>query len=188
MLLRKKGILSVFALRRNSNWIFLFCGLSCIYLLSLLYISGSPLNAAEKSEELLARAKQLEKKEKELEQREKLMRYQEEMIAKKLAELEKVPFMGGTGGTGADFEKMEAVKKAFLHAWGGYEMVWGHDELLPVSGQPSDWCGCGMTILDSLDTLWIMGLREQFQRAKEWVSSSLSFNQVSFAFSPFDVT
>ncbi|KAK9094950.1 hypothetical protein Scep_026419 [Stephania cephalantha] len=37
--------------------------------------------------------------------------------------------------------------------------------------------GLGATLIDSLDTLFIMGLDEQFQKAKEWVATSLDFNK-----------
>ena len=35
--------------------------------------------------------------------------------------------------------------------------------------------GMGMTLLDSLDVLWIMGMKEEFQRARDWVVDNLSF-------------
>ena len=34
-----------------------------------------------------------------------------------------------------------------------------------------------MTLLDSLDTLWLMGLREEFDDATEWVRNNLNFNK-----------
>lgn len=46
-----------------------------------------------------------------------------------------------------------------LHAWRGYEQyAWGHDELCPLtkSGKNS-FGGLGATIVDSLDTLHMMG-------------------------------
>ena len=38
--------------------------------------------------------------------------------------------------------------------------AWGHDELKPVSKGWHEWFGIGLTIVDSLDTMWIMGLKE----------------------------
>jgi len=38
--------------------------------------------------------------------------------------------------------------------------AWGRDELKPVSRGWIDYMGVGLTILDSLDTLYIMGLNE----------------------------
>lgn len=42
-----------------------------------------------------------------------------------------------------------------------------------------DWLGLGATIVDSLDTLWIMGLKSEFQEARDWVANSLDFNKVT---------
>lgn len=36
----------------------------------------------------------------------------------------------------------------------------------------------GASIIDSLDTLYIMGLMEEYNDAKEWVQSSLDLNSV----------
>lgn len=37
----------------------------------------------------------------------------------------------------------------------------------------SDWFGLGLTIIDSLDTLYIMDMQEEYQEAKKWVVDSL---------------
>jgi hypothetical protein len=50
--------------------------------------------------------------------------------------------------------------------------------LKPVDGQAQNWMGLGLTIVDSLDTLWIMNLKEDFEEAKSWVASNLNFNVV----------
>ncbi|XP_076352000.1 endoplasmic reticulum mannosyl-oligosaccharide 1,2-alpha-mannosidase-like [Tachypleus tridentatus] len=71
----------------------------------------------------------------------------------------------------------EAVVEAFKHAWKGYrEHAWGHDHLKPVSKSFHDWFGVGLTLIDALDTMFIMGLKEEFQEAREWVASKLDFN------------
>lgn len=36
--------------------------------------------------------------------------------------------------------------------------------------------GMGMTLVDSLDTLWLMGLKEEFQEARDWVEHNLNFD------------
>lgn len=47
------------------------------------------------------------------------------------------------------------------HAWKAYRTyAWGYDELLPLSKSPSPWFGLGLTIVDSIDTLYIMNLTE----------------------------
>jgi hypothetical protein len=35
-----------------------------------------------------------------------------------------------------------------------------------------------LTIVDALDTLWIMDLKDEFRAGQEWVRTSLSFNKV----------
>lgn len=60
-------------------------------------------------------------------------------------------------------ERQKAVVNALKHAWNGYKRyAWGHDHLKPISMQSSEWIKCGLTIVDSLDTIIIMGLKEGF--------------------------
>lgn len=48
---------------------------------------------------------------------------------------------------------------AFLHAWAAYKKyAWGHDELKPISQTWQEWMGVGLTIVDAIDTAYIMGL------------------------------
>ncbi|CAH2316853.1 endoplasmic reticulum mannosyl-oligosaccharide 1,2-alpha-mannosidase [Pelobates cultripes] len=75
-------------------------------------------------------------------------------------------------------ERQEAVLEAFRHAWKGYKaFAWGHDELKPISKSFNEWFGLGLTLIDALDTMWIMGLKEEFEEAKEWVATKLDFNK-----------
>lgn len=61
----------------------------------------------------------------------------------------------------SEVDRLEAVRDAFRHAWKGYkEYAWGHDELKPISKSFGEWFGLGLTLIDSLDTMWIMGLKE----------------------------
>lgn len=65
-------------------------------------------------------------------------------------------FFAGSSG-----ERQSAVVKAFLHAWKGYRnYAWGHDHLKPISKSYQNWFGLGLTIVDSLDTMYIMRLKE----------------------------
>lgn len=52
-----------------------------------------------------------------------------------------------------------AVKDAFVRSWAAYEaQAWTWDELRPVSGGGKNtFGGWAATLVDSLDTLWIMG-------------------------------
>uniref|UniRef100_A0A8C3G5D6 alpha-1,2-Mannosidase n=1 Tax=Cyclopterus lumpus TaxID=8103 RepID=A0A8C3G5D6_CYCLU len=73
---------------------------------------------------------------------------------------------------------LEAVQEAFLHSWKGYkDFAWGHDELRPLSKSYSEWFGLGLTLIDALDTMWILGLKKEFEEAKSWVATELTFNK-----------
>jgi mannosidase alpha-like ER degradation enhancer 2 len=72
------------------------------------------------------------------------------------------------------------VRVEFLHAWRGYvRHAWGHDELRPLSKRPHDWYGepLYMTQVDALDTLVIMGLKDEAARTREFVAENLSFDR-----------
>ncbi|CAL8328551.1 unnamed protein product [Arctogadus glacialis] len=74
--------------------------------------------------------------------------------------------------------RLEGVRESFRHAWRGYkEFAWGHDELKPITKTYAEWFGLGLTLIDALDTMWILGLKEEFAEAREWVSTELSFNK-----------
>uniref|UniRef100_A0AAA9U0J9 alpha-1,2-Mannosidase n=1 Tax=Bos taurus TaxID=9913 RepID=A0AAA9U0J9_BOVIN len=75
-------------------------------------------------------------------------------------------------------ERQKAVVDAFLHAWAGYrKFAWGHDELKPLTRSFSEWFGLGLTLIDALDTMWILGLKKEFQEARKWVSKKLRFRK-----------
>lgn len=58
-------------------------------------------------------------------------------------------------------DRQKEVRNAFKHAWQGYKrFAWGYDHLRPVSETYSEWMDCGLTIVDSIDTIIIMGLEE----------------------------
>lgn len=86
-------------------------------------------------------------------------------------------------------KRREAIKAGMKHAWDSYrKYAWGKDELKPLSNRGVDvWGGMGVTLVDSLDTLWVMGMKQEFEEAKRWVDSSLSFNRAG-AVSVFETT
>lgn len=64
-------------------------------------------------------------------------------------------------------QKLDTIKGVFKRSWSGYkEFAWLHDEVRPVTGLYKDpFAGWGATLVDALDTLWIMGLKEEFEEA-----------------------
>ncbi|KAH0534037.1 hypothetical protein FGG08_007362 [Glutinoglossum americanum] len=63
--------------------------------------------------------------------------------------------------------RLQTVKDSFVHTWKGYkEHAWMEDELAPLSGgNRTTFGGWAATLVDSLDTLWIMGLHDDFEQA-----------------------
>jgi len=82
------------------------------------------------------------------------------------------------------------VRDAFLHAWRGYRrFAWGTDELQPVSKKGRDSFGnIGMTVLDSLTTLHLMGLHEEFEQGADFVRKHLDFDSADREVSVFELT
>ena len=61
--------------------------------------------------------------------------------------------------------KLNIIRESFKHAWNGYKKYGlPHDEVKPLSKSFADpFMGWGATLVDTLDTLWIMGLKQEFQ-------------------------
>ncbi|EFX05379.1 class 1 alpha-mannosidase [Grosmannia clavigera kw1407] len=64
-------------------------------------------------------------------------------------------------------ERLAYVKANFTHAWTGYKtQAWLKDEVRPIKGGGVErFGGWAATLVDSLDTLWIMGLTSEFEEA-----------------------
>ena len=58
----------------------------------------------------------------------------------------------------------EEVRQEMVHCWRGYsQMAWGKDEVRPMHGAGvNNWGGLGITLIDALDTLYLMGLKDEF--------------------------
>ncbi|XP_041109034.1 mannosyl-oligosaccharide 1,2-alpha-mannosidase IA isoform X2 [Polyodon spathula] len=88
-------------------------------------------------------------------------------------------------------EKRAKIKEMMKFAWDNYkEYAWGVNELKPVSkqGHSSNLFGSiqGATIVDALDSLYIMDMQEEFKAATDWVEKSLNFN-VNAEISVFEI-
>lgn len=64
-------------------------------------------------------------------------------------------------------KRLAAVKASFQHSWTGYKKyAWRKDEVTPITGNyKNPFGGWAATLVDSLDTLWIMGLETDFNLA-----------------------
>ncbi|KAJ5678649.1 Mannosyl-oligosaccharide 1-2-alpha-mannosidase [Penicillium macrosclerotiorum] len=76
--------------------------------------------------------------------------------------------------------RREKVRDVFKISWDGYEKeAWGFDEYNPVSGKNRNMVkdGMGWIIVDALDTMILMNLTSQVRHAREWISTSLRYDQ-----------
>ncbi|KAI0012892.1 glycoside hydrolase family 47 protein [Xylariaceae sp. FL0662B] len=76
--------------------------------------------------------------------------------------------------------RRDRVVEAFTLSWDAYERyAWGYDEFHPVSkkGQQMTPKGMGWIIVDALDTMILMNLTSRVTHAREWISSSLTYDQ-----------
>ncbi len=76
----------------------------------------------------------------------------------------------------------EEVKAEMAWAWDHYRArAWGKDEIRPVSGTFASFPlkgdrHLGLSLVEALDTLWVMGLDSRFQEGVDWVKAHLSFD------------
>jgi mannosyl-oligosaccharide alpha-1,2-mannosidase len=84
------------------------------------------------------------------------------------------------------------VKEMIRHAWDGYvKYAFGENEVKPITkkGHSAVVFGktkVGATLVDSLDTLYIAGLYDEFNDAKRWVESQFSINEIDSYISFFE--
>lgn len=78
------------------------------------------------------------------------------------------------------------------HAWHGYEKyAWGYNVLRPLSRSGGSQgifsrYRLGATIIDSLDTLYIMNMTDEFGRARDWVDKNFVLTDVDDEVSVFE--
>lgn len=68
-------------------------------------------------------------------------------------------------------KRRDEVRRVLAKAWGNYkEFAWLRDELKPQTGGAKDtFGGWAATMIDALDTLWLMGMKREFKEAVQAV-------------------
>jgi len=82
------------------------------------------------------------------------------------------------------------VRAEFLHAWNGYkQFAWGHDDLKPLSKTYHDWYAepLLMTPVEALDTMILMGLKDEAAATRESIVRNLSFDK-NISVQNFEIT
>uniref|UniRef100_A0AAY4BH34 alpha-1,2-Mannosidase n=1 Tax=Denticeps clupeoides TaxID=299321 RepID=A0AAY4BH34_9TELE len=87
----------------------------------------------------------------------------------------------GKPGDPQTLQRRDKVKEMMKFAWDNYKhYAWGKNELRPLTrnGHIGTMFGGlrGASIIDSLDTLYIMDLLEEYEEAKDWVENNLDLN------------
>lgn len=73
----------------------------------------------------------------------------------------------------------DEVRQEFLHSWNAYKKyAWRHDGLKPLSKTYYDWYSAPlyMSLVDALDTMILMGLKEEADSVREFIATNLSFD------------
>ncbi|NBW12148.1 MAG: glycoside hydrolase family 47 protein [Caulobacteraceae bacterium] len=92
------------------------------------------------------------------------------------------PAFARQGAPSEDWAALGAdVKAEFKWAWDHYvEKAWGKDEINPVSGTSQSFFieghDLGLSLVEALDTLWIMELDDEFRAGVDWVKANLDFD------------
>ncbi|KAH0788440.1 Mannosyl-oligosaccharide 1,2-alpha-mannosidase IB [Histomonas meleagridis] len=75
-----------------------------------------------------------------------------------------------------DSSKLSKVKNAFAVSWDGYKKcAFGKDFLQPISCKGSNWLNASLTLIDSLDTLWIFGMKDEFNEAVDFLEKNFEY-------------
>ncbi|XP_055628514.1 mannosyl-oligosaccharide alpha-1,2-mannosidase IA isoform X2 [Toxorhynchites rutilus septentrionalis] len=89
-------------------------------------------------------------------------------------------------------ERRNKVKEMMIHAWDNYKLyAWGKNELKPISkrGHSGSIFGAfdlGATIVDGLDTLYLMGLHKEFDEGRDWIERKFTLENVGNDLSVFE--
>lgn len=75
----------------------------------------------------------------------------------------------------------QQVRDEFLHAWHGYKYIaWGYDEVQPISGAGRNFFlnghSFGLSIIEAMDTLYVMQLDAELESCLAWLRSHLNFD------------
>ena len=92
------------------------------------------------------------------------------------------PAIGQDMGATVDWHALAAdVRSEMRWAWRHYRArAWGRDQIRPIGGGyesfPLKNHHLGLSLIEAMDTLWVMGLDAEFADALQWVRRDLSFD------------
>lgn len=86
-------------------------------------------------------------------------------------------------------KRKEEVKEEFRFVWSNYvNRAMGFDSIRPVDGLgQNDWGGVNLFMIESLDTMYLMGFHDWFNEAADFVTANTDFGR-NFTSSVFETT
>ena len=93
-----------------------------------------------------------------------------------------LPAAGFAAGSTENWHALgEDVRNEMRWAWRNYrDRAWGKDQIKPISGGvesfPLKDHHLGLSLVEALDTLWVMGLDDEFNDGVDWVKRNLDFD------------
>lgn len=84
------------------------------------------------------------------------------------------------------------IKEMTLHAWNSYKLhAWGKNELRPITKTSYDdgifgKYSTGLTIVDSMDTLYLMNLTAEYEHGRNWIANSFCLDEVDQKINVFE--
>jgi mannosyl-oligosaccharide alpha-1,2-mannosidase len=83
----------------------------------------------------------------------------------------------------SDPDRAAKVRSAFRDAWSGYRRcAFGRDFLRPITCKGATWMNASLTMIDSLDALWILGFRDEFNESVAYLEHNFTFQATGSVF------
>lgn len=100
-------------------------------------------------------------------------------------------FADSRGGPGNP-QVADEIRTEFLHAWSCYKKyAFGYDQVMPLSRKPNNFFthnrSIGLSIIEALDTLYVMGLDDELKISLDWIYANLNFD-INVNFNVFEGT
>lgn len=89
-------------------------------------------------------------------------------------------------------DRRNKIKEMMLHAWTNYKSyAWGKNELSPLSKTSYNFGvfgshNTGATIIDALDTLYLMNLTSEYEAGRHWIATEFNLDDVDAYISVFE--
>lgn len=72
---------------------------------------------------------------------------------------------------------LHQLDDALNHSWSSYvKFAWGMDEVNVLKQTGTIWMNSALTMVDSLDTLWMYGMKKEFSDARDYIAEWVDFD------------